>query len=159
MGTSWWPLFLIIGSNLIYQSSSRCASKDAQPFAALAVVYTIAAIGSLLLFAITGRGSGSLLTNIRALNWANYLLGLAIIGLEGGFLYLYRNGWSVSVGPICSYCGVAIGLLSVGPICSYCGVAIGLLILGALCFHEHITLKQILGTILCLGGIALISLK
>ncbi|MBR6470283.1 MAG: EamA family transporter [Victivallales bacterium] len=143
MGTSWWPLFLIIGSNLIYQSSSRCASKDAQPFAALAVVYTIAAIGSLLLFAITGRGSGSLLTNIRALNWANYLLGLAIIGLEGGFLYLYRNGWSVSVGPICSYCGVAIGLL----------------ILGALCFHEHITLKQILGTILCLGGIALISLK
>ena len=28
MGTSWWPLFLIIGSNLIYQSSSRCASKD-----------------------------------------------------------------------------------------------------------------------------------
>ena len=143
MGTSWWPLFLIIGSNLVYQSSSRCASKDAQPFAALAVVYTIAAIGSLLFFAITGRGSGNLLTNIRALNWANYLLGLAIIGLEGGFLYLYRNGWSVSVGPICSYCGVAIGLL----------------ILGALCFHEHITLKQILGTILCLGGIALISLK
>ena len=143
MGTSWWPLFLIIGSNLVYQSSSRCASKDAQPFAALAVVYTIAAIGSLLFFAITGRESGSLLTNIRALNWANYLLGLAIIGLEGGFLYLYRNGWSVSVGPICSYCGVAIGLL----------------ILGALCFHEHITLKQILGTILCLGGIALISLK
>ena len=143
MGTSWWPLFLIIGSNLVYQSSSRCASKDAQPFAALAVVYTIAAIGSLLFFAITGRGSGSLLTNIRALNWANYLLGLAIIGLEGGFLYLYRNGWSVSVGPICSYCGVAIGLL----------------ILGALCFHEHITLKQVFGTLLCLGGIALISIK
>lgn len=143
MGTSWWPLFLIIGSNLVYQSSSRCASKDAQPFAALAVVYTIAAIGSLIFFGITGRESGSLLTNIRALNWANYLLGLAIIGLEGGFLYLYRSGWSVSVGPICTYCGVAIGLL----------------ILGALCFHEHITLKQILGTILCLGGIALISLK
>ena len=46
MGTSWWPLFLIIGSNLVYQSSSRCASKDAQPFAALAVVYTNAASGS-----------------------------------------------------------------------------------------------------------------
>ena len=143
MGTSWWPLFLIIGSNLVYQSSSRCASKDAQPFAALAVVYTIAAIGSLIFFGITGRESGSLLTNIRALNWANYLLGLAIIGLEGGFLYLYRSGWSVSVGPICTYCGVAIGLL----------------ILGALCFHEHITLKQVFGTLLCLGGIALISIK
>ena len=143
MGTSWWPLFLIIGSNLVYQSSSRCASKDAQPFAALAVVYTIAAIGSLIFFGITGRSSGSLMTNIRALNWANYLLGLAIIGLEGGFLYLYRSGWSVSVGPICTYCGVAIGLL----------------VLGALCFHEHITLRQILGTLLCLGGIALISWK
>ena len=83
------------------------------------------------------------MANLRHLNWANYLLGLAIIGLEGGFLYLYRTGWNVSVGPICSYCGVAIGLL----------------IVGALLFHEQITLRQLVGTLLCLGGIALISWK
>ena len=143
MGASWWPLFLIIVSNLVYQSCSRCASKGVQPFAALTIVYCIAAMSSFLLFLILGRGGESFTASLRSLNWANYLLGLAIIGLEGGFLYLYRSGWNVSVGPICSYCGVAIGLL----------------ILGALCFHEHVSLRQVVGTLLCLGGIALISWK
>ncbi len=142
MGSSLWPLFLIIGSNLVYQSCSRCASKDVQPFAALTVVYAIAATASLLLSMLLEHG-GPFTANLRSLNWANYLLGLAIIGLEGGFLYLYRTGWNVSVGPICSYCGVAIGLL----------------VVGALFFHEQITLRQLAGTLLCLGGIALVSWK
>jgi len=141
MGASWWPLFLIIGSNLVYQSCSRCASREVQPLAALTIVYAIATMASFLLFLILGRGGMTFMASLRALNWANYLLGLAIIGLEGGFLCLYRAGWSVSVGPICTYCGVAIGLL----------------VLGALCFHEHITLRQVVGTLLCLGGIAMIS--
>jgi hypothetical protein len=49
--------------------------------------------------------------------------------------------------------------VSVGPICTYCGVIIGLLVLGALCFHEHVILRQFVRTLLCLGGIAMISWK
>ena len=143
MGHAYWPLFLLIGSNLLYQTCSKCSSKEASPFFILTVVYAIAAVASFALYLAAGRATGGIMANLRHLNWANYLLGLAIIGLEGGFLYLYRSGWSVSVGPICSYTGVAIGLL----------------ILGALCFGEHITPRQIAGTLLCLGGIALVSLK
>ena len=143
MGTSIWPLFLLIGSNLVYQTCSKCSSRDANPFAILTVVYIIAALGSFAMFLCCGKGGGTIVENIRAMNWANYVLGLSIIGLEGGFLYLYRTGWNVSVGPICSYTGVAIGLLFIG----------------FLFFNEQITWRQIVGTFLCLGGIALISFK
>ena len=143
MGHAYWPLCLLIASNLLYQSCAKCSSRTAHPFVILTVVYLIAAAGSFALFLLLGRDTGSLAHQLRELNWANYLLGLAIIGLEGGFLYLYRTGWNVSVGPICSYTGVALGLL----------------VLGALCFGEHITLRQVAGTLLALGGIALISWK
>ena len=143
MGHSYWPLCLLIASNLLYQSCAKCSSRTAHPFVILTVVYLIAAAGSLALFLLLGRDADSLAHQLRELNWANYLLGLAIIGLEGGFLYLYRTGWNVSVGPICSYTGVALGLL----------------VLGALCFGAHITLRQVAGTLLALGGIALISWK
>ena len=143
MGHSYWPLCLLIASNLLYQSCAKCSSRTAHPFVILTVVYLIAAAGSLALFLLLGRDADSLAHQLRELNWANYLLGLAIIGLEGGFLYLYRPGWHVSVGPLCSYTGVALGLL----------------VLGALCFGEHITLRQVAGTLLALGGIALISWK
>ena len=140
MGNAIWPLFLIVGSNVVYQLSSRGAAKGVNPFAALVVAYAIAAVASLALFFATGRGA-ALGAQIRSLNWANYALGFAIIGLEGGFLCLYRAGWSASVGPIVTYSAVAVLLL----------------LIGALFLGEHIGWKQIAGVALCLAGIALVT--
>ena len=142
MGTAIWPLFLIVGSNLAYHLASRGAAKDANPFAALVVAYAIAAVASLALFFATGRGA-AFGAQVRSLNWANYALGFAIIGLEGGFLCLYRAGWSASVGPIVTYSAVAVLLLLVG----------------ALFLGEHVGWKQVAGVALCLAGIALVTSK
>ena len=140
MGNAVWPLFLIIGSNIAYQLSSRGAAKGVNPFAALVTAYSIATVASLALFFITGKGT-SLAAQVRELNGANYLLGLAIIGLEGGFLCLYRHGWNASVGPVVTYAAVAVLLL----------------LIGALFLGEHVGWRQILGVLLCLGGIALVT--
>ena len=67
----------------------------------------------------------------------------ATIGLEGGFLCLYRAGWSASVGPIVTYSAVAVLLL----------------LIGALFLSEHVGWRQILGVALCLAGIALVTSK
>ena len=141
MGNAIWPLFLIVGSNLAYHLASRGAAKSVNPFAALVVAYAIAAVASLTLFFATGRGA--LGAQVRSLNWANYALGFAIIGLEGGFLCLYRAGWSASVGPIVTYSAVAVLLLLVG----------------ALFLGEHVGWKQVAGVALCLAGIALVTSK
>ena len=140
MGNAIWPLFLIVGSNIVYQLSSRGAAKGVNPFAALVVAYAIATVASLGLFFATAKGS-ALAAQVRELNWANYALGLAIIGLEGGFLCLYRAGWSASVGPIVTYSAVAVLLL----------------LIGALFLGEHVGWKQIAGVALCLVGIALVT--
>ncbi len=142
MGNALWPLFLIVGSNLVYQLSSRGAAKDINPFAALVAAYAIATVASLALFFATAKGV-SLVGQMRGMNLANVLLGLAIIGLEGGFLCLYRHGWSASVGPIVTYSAVAVLLLLVG----------------ALFLGEHVGWRQIVGTLLCLGGIALVTAR
>ena len=140
MGNAIWPLFLIVGSNIVYQLSARGAAKNVNPFAALVVAYAIATVASLALFLATAKGS-ELAAQVRELNWANYALGLAIIGLEGGFLCLYRAGWSASVGPIVTYSAVAVLLL----------------LIGALFLGEHVGWRQIAGVALCLAGIALVT--
>lgn len=142
MGHALWPLFLIVGSNLVYQLSSRGAAKGVNPFAALVAAYAIAAAASLALFFATSKGA-ALGAQLRGLNLANVLLGLAIVGLEGGFLCLYRAGWSASVGPIVTYSAVAVLLLLVG----------------ALFLGEHVGWRQVLGVALCLAGIALVTSK
>ena len=140
MGNAIWPLFLIVGSNIAYHLSSRGAAKGVNPFAALVAAYSIAAVASLALFFATAKGA-SLAGQVRGLNWANYLLGFAIVGLEGGFLCLYRHGWNASVGPVVTYAAVAVLLL----------------VIGALFLGEHVGWRQILGVALCLGGIALVT--
>ena len=140
MGNAIWPLFLIVGSNIVYQLSARGAAKNVNPFAALVVAYAIATVASLALFLATAKGS-AFASQMRELNWANYALGLAIIGLEGGFLCLYRAGWSASVGPIVTYSAVAVLLL----------------LIGALFLGEHVGWRQIAGVALCLAGIALVT--
>ena len=142
MGHALWPLFLIIGSNIVYQLSSRGAARNVNPFAALVAAYAIATAASLALFFATSKGA-ALLPQVRSLNLANFLLGLAIVGLEGGFLCLYRAGWSASVGPIVTYSAVAVLLLLVG----------------ALFLGEHVGWRQVLGVALCLAGIALVTSK
>ncbi len=140
MGDAVWPLFLIVGSNLVYHLSARGAAKGVNPFAALVLAYGIAGLASLALFFATARGT-PIASQVRQMNAANYLLGLAIIGLEGGFLCLYRHGWSASVGPIVTYSGIAVLLL----------------VVGALFLGEHVGWRQIAGTVLCLAGIALVT--
>ena len=57
MGNAIWPLFLIVGSNIVYQLSSRGAAKNVNPFAALVVAYAIATVASLALFFATAKDS------------------------------------------------------------------------------------------------------
>ncbi|MBR1608510.1 MAG: EamA family transporter [Kiritimatiellae bacterium] len=142
MGNSLWPPFLIVGSNLVYQLSSRGAAKGVNPFAALVAAYAIAAAASLALYFATAKGA-PLGAQLRSLNLSNVLLGFAIIGLEGGFLCLYRAGWNASVGPVVTYSAVAVLLLAVG----------------ALFLGENVGWRQVLGVALCLAGIALVTSK
>lgn len=45
---------------------------------------------------------------------ANFLMGLVLIGVVGGCMLMYRNGWPISKGSLAANIFIAILLLAVG---------------------------------------------
>jgi len=135
------PLVLVIISNIIYHLISKSTSTTVNPFAALAVTYGTAFLGSIMLFLLTKKTT--IYEEMINLKMTNYLMGFVIIGVEGGYMLMYKKGWEVSK---CSL---------VTNIC----VAIILLFIGIFLFHEKINSRQIIGLIICLIGIILINIR
>jgi uncharacterized membrane protein len=69
------------------------------------------------------------------------LLGIALIGIEFGFLMAYRNGWSVSVAPTFSNVTLALILAPVG----------------LLFLQERLSWQNFLGLGLCVVGLVLMT--
>ncbi len=78
---------------------------------------------------------------MRQLNWTAIALALAIIGLDLGFILLYRSGFEVSLGALVTQTAAAMLL-----------VGIGLLV-----FREKLSLANGLGVALCLAGLWLVN--
>ena len=139
MFSYFWPIALAVLSNTAYHLSSKSLPEDVSPFASLTVTYLIAALVSAgLHFTLNG---GSLIKEYSRLNWAPFVLGLVIVGLEAGFMYAYKAGWQVSTAALVQSCFLAVLLILVG----------------WLFFKEALTWKKLAGAAICLIGIAFIN--
>ena len=136
-----WPIALVVVSNIVYQICAKSAPEGMDPLASLTVTYLIGALASGLLYFLLHRG-GNLFREYRQLNWAPFVLGIVIVGLEVGFLYAYRAGWQVSRAQIVQSSVLAAALVLVG----------------ALLYHEHITWTKLAGVAICLVGLVFINL-
>lgn len=137
-----WPLALAVFCNTFYQICAKSLPESIDPIASLTVTYAVAALASLGLYFVLNKDA-DLLREYKALNWAPIVLGLVIVGLEAGFLYAYRAGWSASV------LQVVQGVL----------LAIVLLFVGRLFYREAITWNKLVGVLVCMAGLALINMK
>ena len=86
---------------------------------------------------MTNRGGANLLHEYSQMNWAPYLLGLAVVGLEAGSMHAYKAGWPVSAFQVSSAAGIATILVFIG----------------YLVYHEAITVNRLVGLALCLVGL------
>ena len=137
-----WPIALVVLSNVVYQICAKSVPEGMNPFASLTVTYLVGAAVSAVLFFILGSG-GNLIKEYGKLNWAPLVLGIVIVGLEAGWIYAYKAGWQVSTGFI-----VQSALL-----------AAVLLFVGYFLYHEALTWNKLVGVIVCLIGLAFISMK
>ena len=137
-----WPILLIVLSNAIYHIITKSTPPNASPFLSLTITYILGAIITFTLYRFSPAADKSILVNLKNLNWTSYALGLAIIGLEVGYIYLYRQGWNISIGSLVANILLAVVLM----------IAIGLLF-----YKEQISLKQIAGVVLCITGLVLVS--
>lgn len=140
MWTMVWPLLLMIGSNAVYHVIAKNTPENVNTFLSLTVTYLVAAAASLAMFFVTG-GSRDLGDSLGRLNWTSYALGLAVIGLETGSLYLYRAGWAISIGSLIANIALAVVLV----------------IIGILFYRETLTITQVLGILCCAAGLFLVN--
>ena len=105
-----WPMVLLVVSNTVYQLCAKSVPKGINPFASLIVTYLIGAAASLVLYFVLGS-DGNLLKEYGKLNWAPFVLGIVIVGLEAGWIYAYKAGWQVSTGFIVQSAFLAMSLL------------------------------------------------
>jgi len=135
-----WPLVLIVISNVIYHIVAKQTPADANTFLSLTVTYLAGATVAFVGYLVTSPGK-SIGQGLSQLNWTSWVLGLAIVGLETGFIYLYRAGWKLSVGPLVANTIVAAAMI----------------VIGLLFYKESLSVKQIIGIALCIGGLVLVN--
>lgn len=137
-----WPIALVVLSNTVYQICSKSMPSNVSPFASLTITYLVGAIISAILFFASGEKT-NFIHECGKMNWAPYVLGLVIVGLEVGFIYAYKAGWQVSMASIVQSSFLAITLI----------------IVGALIYHEAMTWNKLLGIGICMVGLVFINLK
>ena len=108
-----WPIALAVFSDIFYQVSAKSTPETLNPLASLTVTYIVGAAVSAALFFIMNPNQ-NILTEWKELNWAAFVLGVAIVGLEVGSIYMYKVGWAVNTGYIFKAGILAIALIAVG---------------------------------------------
>ena len=139
-----WPIALVVASNILYHICAKQSPSDMNAFALLTVTYGVAFISCFILYFILRRvsGSESLASEYRKANWAPFVLGVVIIGLEVGWIMAYKAGWQVSMGYI-----VVTSVVSTI-----------LLLVGYFLYKEQIDRNKVIGIALCLVGLVIINL-
>lgn len=137
-----WPITLVVLANVVYQICTKSVPENVNPFASLAVTYTVGAICSAAVYFLTSKHAEPL-KELSKMNWTSYVLGLVVVGLEVGFIYAYKAGWQVSMASIVQSSFLAVLLIFVG----------------VLVYGESITWNKIVGVFICLAGLIFLNLK
>ena len=135
-----WPIGLVVLSNVIYQICAKSVPLNMSPFASLTVTYAVSALLCLVLYYILDN-RGCITGEYAKLNWALFVFGIVLVGLEVGFIYAYKAGWQVSTATVVESTFLAVILLMVG-------TAI---------YKEPLTFNKIIGMIICLIGLVFIN--
>jgi uncharacterized membrane protein len=134
------PIVIMILGTTFYHIGQKSVPSQVSPVLSLVVNYLTALVGTLLLlplYPLRMTGSGSL----RNVNWASYVVGLSIVGVELAVLLAYRAGWKISLVSVIG--NTASALL--------------LVFIGLIFFHEQLSGKSAVGIALCLVGLTLIT--
>lgn len=143
MNLYWAGFALIVVSVVSYNIAQKFLPAHLNPFALLTVVYLVAGLVCFL-FALFSSGKPELSAISSAFtgtNWTIWLLALAVVGIEVGYVIAFRAGWKASLLAITVQ---ATALLALAPI-------------GVLFFKEKLSTLNWLGLGLCLLGLILVT--
>lgn len=136
-----WPILMVILANTFYNICMKSMPSEVNPFGALMVTYFVAGIISAIIF-VYMVGPVNVVFELTKINWTSIILAIAVVGLEVGYVFVYRAGWNVSTASVVANIGLACVLIGVG----------------YLLYKENVSLNQIIGIIVSMVGLILINI-
>jgi len=137
------PIIMAVTFSIAYHVGQKSTPSGLNPMVALIVTYLTASVVSIIAYFlfIPKEGAIGILSSLKQVNWASYVLGFAVVGLELGYLLAYRAGWNITLTSLISNSLVALLLIPVG----------------MFFFKESLSTNTVIGILLCLSGLFFIS--
>lgn len=134
------PVLVVVAANVTYDISSKSIPDGLNAYAGITMTYSVLAVFNFLIFQVMNPET-MITTEWAQINWAVVLFAFTSIGLESGYIFLYRAGWNISVG---------------GMVCNTL-LVLCMLLIGRFLFRETVSARQLMGMVLCVGGLILIN--
>jgi drug/metabolite transporter (DMT)-like permease len=138
----YFSITLAILSSALYHFSQKQIAPNANPAISVLVTYAVSFVICLGLLFFFPPQNG-IMAALRQLNWASYLLAFSLVGLEVGFLLVYRSGWNI---------GIAAVLVNV--VASLLLVPVAIFV-----FKDKLSVVNIIGILVCLAGLVMLNWK
>jgi multidrug transporter EmrE-like cation transporter len=138
----YFSITLAIASSALYHFSAKSTPANVNFPVSLVVTYFVA-LGITFLTAFFFPTTIGIMAELKQLNWASFLLAIAIVGIEFGFLLVYRSGWNL---------GIAAVLVNV--VASLILVPVAIFV-----FKDKISLVNVIGILVCLVGLVMLNWK
>ena len=138
----YFSITLAICSSALYHFSAKSTPANVNFSISLVVTYLVA-LGIVLLTTFFFPAKNGLVFELKQLNWASFLLAIAIVGIEFGFLLVYRSGWQI---------GLAAVLVNV--VASLILVPVAIFV-----FKDELNWVNIVGILVCLVGLVMLNWK
>jgi uncharacterized membrane protein len=139
MSAFYLPFVLTVGGMLFYHISQKSIPRDMNPFLVTILAYFVGIVFCVIC-ALAYPSRKTFAESLKETNWAVITLGVAAAAIELGFLLAYRAGWRISVAAVATNAAATLLL-----------VPIGLVV-----FKDHLSLRNILGLVFCIAGLALV---
>ncbi len=136
----YFSIALAIASSALYHFTAKSTPSNVNFTVSLLVTYAVAFAVVLLTFIFFPLKNG-LAFELKQLNWASIGLAVAIVGIEFGFLLIYRSGWHL---------GLAAVLVNV--VASLILVPVAILV-----FKDRLNWVNIVGILVCLAGLLMLN--
>jgi drug/metabolite transporter (DMT)-like permease len=127
-------------STALYHVSQKLTPRGVNPPISLMLTYSVAFVLTAFLLYFMPAKKG-ILAEVRQLNWASWLLAVSIVGLEVGFLLVYRSGWNLGLAAVLA--NVAASLILV-PVALFV-------------FKDGLNWINIAGILTCLAGLVMLN--
>ncbi len=138
----YFSITLTICSSALYHFVAKSTPSNVNFTVSLLVTYAVAFAVTLLTFYFFPVPNG-VIAELKQLNWASIGLAVAIVGIEFGFLLVYRAGWHLGIAAVLTNVVASLILLPVA----------------IFFFKDKISWVNIAGIVVCFAGLIMLNWK